>query len=333
MVQRHGHRIYSALLAGALLASSILVINKLTHLQGKLAGEGNVHVIIGDPPFDLPMPDAVSQADHDLANPPVWETGRARGSIFVPEPYTLDRNNEPVKVDEYASHLDSFTHEPIPNRWFTEHHLSPLAANAPLLDPDKDGFTNEDERRYGTDPNDPNSHPPYYTKLFLKQFIKVPCRLVFKGFNGDINKPKSWEFQVETIDIHQPSSFLKIGELVEGTKFRLERFERKEAENVTIHAMSDVSELTLINTETGEPVVLVRDKVTDAPDRYALFDYQWPPAAGEIRVRKLQDFGLRPESTPDRLYRLMDVNDSEAQIRLPDGEMKTIGRDPRNLLK
>jgi hypothetical protein len=82
-----------------------------------------------------------------------------------------------------------------------------------------------------------------------------------------------------------------------------------------------------MNTETSEPVVLVLTRVTDSPDAYALFDYQWPPAKSDIRVKKLQSFGLKPGTTPE--YKLVDIKETEAVIQLPSGEKYTVPRDPR----
>ncbi len=251
----------------------------------------------------------------------------------MPEGYIVGRDKTPIKIREGSIHNDSLTGQPIPNQWFLDHHLSPLDGNAPFQDTDKDGFTSEDEWRNGTDPNNRDSHPPYYSKLFLKQCIRIPCRLVFKIANGDVNKPATLAFQIDTVDLKQPTEFLKLGETVPNTHLKVERYEPKETKNLKIGGMADVSELTLVNTETNESVVLVRGIQADVPNYHALFDYQWPPATGEFRVRRLQDFGLRPESNKDSLYRLMSVNDTEAIIRLPDGQLRTIVRDPRRATK
>lgn len=330
-IKNRGDRVFSALLACTLLASAIMVSARLGGFQERFA-EPQIPAVIVDPPARV----SLDQVMTELTNPPAWTVDtrfkdRARGSLFVSEEYILGTKAE--KAVDASIHTDSLTGEKIPNLWFMENGLNWKEGNAPLQDPDRDGFTNEDERRFNTNPNDKNSHPPYYTKLFLKQIIRVPCHLAFKTFDGDINKPKTWQFQVDTIDIKQPTAFLKIGEMIPSTKFKLERYAAKEVENVKIKVMVDASELTLVNTETGESVVLVLGNVTDAPEISALFDYQWPPAAGDIRVRKLQDFGLKPESDRASLYRLMDVNETEATIRLPDGEMRTIGHDPRKVTR
>jgi len=60
---------------------------------------------------------------------------------------------------------DSPVHPPIPNTWWIEHRLDPGFADSPSRDPDGDGFSNLEEFLAGTDPNDPQSHPPLIAKL------------------------------------------------------------------------------------------------------------------------------------------------------------------------
>ena len=49
-----------------------------------------------------------------------------------------------------------------------------------------------------------------------------------------------------------------------------------------------------------------------------------------IRVKKLQEFVLKPEVDDTHHYKLIDINDTEAQIQLPDGENYTVTMDPRH---
>ena len=74
------------------------------------------------------------------------------------------------------------------------------------------------------------------------------------------------------------------------------------------------------------------NKVTDSPDVFANFEYEWPnPAQPQmIRVKKLQEFVLKPEVDDAHHYKLIDINDEEAQIKLPDGRDYTVKKDPRH---
>jgi len=319
-----------AVVAATLLAFAILVWMKTNSLPEKFT-EATAAVSQSNkiPPLVL---SEVERAKTALQEPPIWvletdyEKG-PRGSLFVSQPYIIGPAGVPKKPIEDSLHTDSLTGKKIPNRWFFDHNISPLEGTAATQDPDGDGFSNEDEWRADTDPNNKASHPPYYTKLFLKQVIRVPFRLIFQSYDGTITKPETMSFQINTLDIRAPSEFLKIGEMVPKTNYKLEKFEFKERPNANTGEKEDVSELTLLNTETSEPITLVITKVTNSPDVYAVFDYQWPQPPQDIRVKKLQEFALRPET--DKRYKLVDVKDTEVVIQLPDGQKYTVVRDPR----
>jgi hypothetical protein len=147
----------------------------------------------------------------------------------------------------------------------------------------------------------------------------VPFRLLFNAHDG----PEG-EFQINTLDLRQPSQFLKIGDAVANTKFKLEKFEPKAETNASTGEESDVSELTLVNTETQERIVLVLAKVTDSPDSFALFHYAWPNPPLEFQVKKNQEFVLKPNI--QERYKLVDIKETEALIQLPSGEKYTAPR-------
>ena len=228
-------------------------------------------------------------------------------------------------------HKDSLTGKFIPNRWFMNNRLPLLDQTVTSQDPDKDGFNNEDEARAGTDPNNKDSHPDYHTKLFVKQFIRVPFRLLFNAYDGDPkkDKPEQFSFQINTIDLKQPSEFLKIGETVARTKFKLQKFEYKTQPNPSTGEVEDVSELTVVNTETNEPVILIYNRVSDSPDYFMDFIYEWTNPPSVFRVKKRQEFVLKPNVTEKDKYKLVDSLEGKAQIQTPDGKQIEILPDPR----
>lgn len=283
--------------------------------------------------------DEIDAAKEKLQNPPAWNAtadkdGKpTRGSLFISEGYIINDAGVPEKPDIGELYTDTLTGQKIPNAWFLKNGLPLLDPKVPFQDPDKDGFTNEDEWREKTDPTKKESHPPYYTKLFLKKFEKVAFRLVFKAYDGDPKRTKDYSkfsFQIDTVDLRQPSEFLNLGQMIPNTKFKIEKFEFKEKMNEKIGEMEDVSELTLVDTVTGDKIVLIYTKVTDSPDVYAIFEYEWPQPTQMIRVKKLQEFVLKPEVDDTHHYKLIDINDTEAQIKLPDGTERTVKMDPRH---
>ena len=90
----------------------------------------------------------------------------------------------------------------------------------------------------------------------------APFHLMFNSYDGDPKKdaPDKFSFGINTIDLKQPSEFLKIGDIVRKTKWKLAKFEYKSALNAKTGEPEDVSELTLINTETKENLVLILNR-------------------------------------------------------------------------
>ena len=86
-------------------------------------------------------------------------------------------------------------------------------------------------------------------------------------------------FQINTVDLRQPSEFLKLGQIVPNTKFKLEKFEYK-----TMLNPSTGDEDGRVGTDLGqhrnqsEPVVLVLTKVTNSPDVLRTFRLSMAPA-------------------------------------------------------
>lgn len=98
----------------------------------------------------------------------------------------------------------------------------------------------------------------------------LPPNLRFVSYDGDptttnLNKML---FQISSVDHRQPSEFLKLGEMVPNTRFRLSTFQYKTRRNPRTGEEEDASELTLINTETNQVVVLTTPKPIDSPPTF-----------------------------------------------------------------
>ena len=314
-IKKHYDQFALALLALALAAVSVMLILKSQGF-GEAFAAATVSAPIRDkvPPLVL---EPIAEAKKILAAPPQWNESDSRqvgtdelekrGSLFVSDLYILDQaTGLPVKPGSGSIYKDT------------------------LSDPDKDGFKNEDEWRGGTDPNAKDSHPAYHTKLFVKKFIAVPFRLVFKAYDGDPKKPQPAGdgYQVNTVDLRQPSEYLKIGEKVANTNFKLVKFEHKTQLNPNTGESEDISELTVENVVTKELVVLVLNRVTDSPDYFMDFVYKWPNPQKEFRVKKRQDFVLTTAGGTEK-YNLVDSKEGKAVIQTPDGQKIDILPDPR----
>jgi hypothetical protein len=192
----------------------------------------------------------------------------------------------------------------------------------PFQDPDGDGFLNEDEWRDHTDPNNKASHPPYHSRLFFRAIHNEAFRFKYLADDGDPKAPESMTFQINPLDAGGRTKFVKIGDMIEGTKFKVISFEFKEMLNPRTQEKDNVSELTVENIETGDKVALVKGKVVDSPNRFGDFEYLWNKKHGEqgqvFRVPRLKEFVLQPDI--EKRYKLLDVTDAGAVIQTPEGE-------------
>ena len=299
-IKKHYDKALLIFLALALVGSSALLV-----LQSGSFKAGFEADQAAPPRGDkLPAVDTsiVDSATELLDNSPQW--GNHAGSVFVSEKYLIQNN---VLVNPLRGGV---LHPPVPNDWFEKNDLDLLNKAVLSEDPDGDGFTNLEEWKASTNPRDKNLRPAYSTKLALKKFIKRPFRLKFAAYTED-------SYQINTLDLRQPSQFLKLGEPIAGTKFKVLKFTPKKMVNESTQVERDVSELTIQNIETSEEIVLVLETVVDSPDSFALFSFTWD--GSEFGVKKGQKFTLKVE--PEVEYKLIDIRETEAVItNLKSGE-------------
>jgi len=249
--------------------------------------------------------ETLENAKKSLAKPAAWASHNS--SLYVSQKYVA--RHDPSGVDLLINPFDADSpplHPPIPNDWFLKNNLADRILDGDVLDqdPDKDGFSNLDEFLGNTDPQDPASHPSYLTKLRLKRFIKIPFRLKFEAYDDDGN------FQINTVDVHQPTQFVKMGDVIAGTKYKVVKFEHKTEFLPATQVDKDVSELTVEHIENGLQVPLVVGREINSPDLYALFAFLWDHT--EFTVKKDAKFFLKPEK--DVEYKLIDIQENEAVI-------------------
>ena len=238
----------------------------------------------------------LAAAVEKLHQPSQW-TLSGNSGLFVPEKHFVGANGLPATLQT------TMVHPPVPNEWLEQFGLPIQDADVLEQDPDGDGFTNLDEWAGHTNPTDRNSHPDYVTKLKLKSFTQEPFRLVFSSWVGDT-------FAINAIDLKQPTQFLKIGDTITGTQFKIVKFEEKHQTN-QYGTDIDVSEVTLQHQETGEQLRLIKEQVAISPESVATFVYSWG-GRQEFQVRKDQEFSLKPQEQIK--YKLVDVQPTKAVI-------------------
>ena len=259
-----------------------------------------------------------------LAKPDQWNArviNEQRLPLLVSVPYIAKTVTPPdggaphtVLINPFIDDPNGYLHPPIPNSWLIEHHQDILASNVLDQDSDGDGFSTLDEYQGKTNPEDKNSHPPYWTKLYLKRFYRIPFVLRFDARNGD-------RFQVNTVDENddEPTQFVKVGDTVKfkETRFKVTKFVEK---FTTDHGFKrDVSELTLVNVkDPSQVVVLPKETDVDSPTTYAIFTYLW--TGKEFAVLKGGEFTLAPEDKVK--YKVLEMSDTEIKVLKEDENLE-----------
>ena len=287
-----------------LIAAAVLLFICAIFIWKKAAGFGSqLRVIPPAPGLKTISPVSNAQeldaAIQKLHQPSQW-TFAGRPGLFVPEKHFIGANGLPATLQTTE------VHPPVPNEWLEEFGLPIADADVLEQDPDNDGFNNLDEWAGRTDPTDGNSHSEYYTKLKLKSATEEPFRLVFSSWVGET-------FAINTIDMKQPTQFVKVGDSIRGTGFKVARFNEKYEKN-KYGTDVDVSELTLEQEETHQELTLTKEKVAMSPESVATFVYTWGGRL-EFQVRKDQEFSLKPQEQIK--YKLREVGRAKAVIVNP----------------
>jgi len=289
--------------------------------------------------------DAIDAARKAIETPVKWEPAKDSGKLFVSKLYVLHEGILTLSIGKMF-------HPPVPNDWLDKYGLNVLSATVLNEDPDGDGFTTLDEWNGldglshldnngqpvmgadgkplpadSTNPIDPNSHPPYHTKLELLKIVYVPFRLKFMSYDINPRKPTDITVAINTVDRGGKTYFKVIGDDIPGTNFKIDSFQPKEVPGAD-GTKNDASEVTIINNQTGDKVVLPLKQIVDSPDSYGIFRYKWvKPGPGgqktpDFPKRRGDTFTLPPET--DKIYKLEKIQGQDAIIELPDGTKKTL---------
>src|SRR5262245_3686670 len=246
------------------------------------------------------QPPVAAELDHaaaQLQQPLQWKAS-TRSGLFVPEKHFIGPDGMPATLE------NTQVHAPVPNEWFEKYGLPIEDADALEQDPDKDGFTNLDEWQGNTDPTKADSHPDYTTKLRLVSVNEEPFRYIFASRTRD-------KFGINSIDESEPTQFLKVGDAIRNTGFKIMKFTEKKERNQYGMTM-DMSELLLEHEQNHAQLRLVKGQVVTSPQSVARFVYAWG-GRKEFEVRKDQEFSL-PTAQGDRTYKLVDVRPDRAVI-------------------
>jgi hypothetical protein len=289
------HYDWVALIAGGifLFLSAVSIWWNAIQFGNRLVAQPEAPPKNASPP---PVATELDRAAERLQRPAQWKSS-TRSGLFVPEKHFIGANGFPATLQ------NTQVHPPVPNDWLEKFGLPIQDADVLEQDPDSDGFTNLDEWQDGADPTDKDSHPDYLTKLHLASATEEPFRFIFSSRVGRT-------FALNTIDQSEPTQFLKIGDTIRGTDFKIVKFTEKNERN-QYGTNVDVSELLLEHGSTRARVTLVKEKIATSPQSVATFVYAWG-GRREFEVRKDQEFSLKPVEEIN--YKLVDVQPNKAVI-------------------
>ncbi|MDF7823214.1 hypothetical protein P4B35_04265 [Pontiellaceae bacterium B12227] len=215
-------------LAGFGLAASI-VLTLLT--AGKVGASDSTGILQPVPaePLDIQALEHISR----LAVAPVQSEPASEGLLVSPLRVVAIGSAYPIP---YEAEVCPFSDVPQPamnqldrdgdeitDDWELKYGLNKYNASDALLDPDGDGFSNLEEFKAASEPDDAASHPPYAGKLRFVDRKDIPFFLVFKGLIE--NQDGSIVFQLNNPETGK-SHFASLGESVEGVDIK--RFEAAE---------------------------------------------------------------------------------------------------------
>jgi hypothetical protein len=215
---------------------------------------------------------------------------------------------------------------PISNIYLVDNNLEYLRSDVNLMDPDKDGFTNEQEFSWGqTDPNDPKSFPGFERQLYLHKKESIPYLMMFQGAAGETLTVRRSEPNRSTFYARLNVPFEdKDREGYDGARFTATKYEKKEEKNDATQLVRDVSELTIHDTETEMDYTLVYRVPLDIPIEFAIFRFALPGfESWEKKVKVRESFSL--PNDPKTSYKLESVTENGAKIStLVDGTPKIL---------
>ncbi len=196
--------------------------------------------------------------------------------------------------------------EPMTNEFLVENNLPDiLHTNLGDLDPDEDGFSNQEEFLANTKPMDASSKPPATTKLFLKGRITNDYILNFKS---------STSMQVARLKPEPVANkFPRVGEdfgFDPGTpRFKVLDLQKKEVPDPRT-GTRDVSELKILDRASNKEFVLIRGEDTNLAEYEALFEY---------RLRQLREFSVKKGENfqlpgTGETFKVLEVEETEATI-------------------
>lgn len=297
-------------------------------------GAGNVAVIGAD---------SIPKTLQSLKQERIWTPsmdGDWQVDLFTGIPLFIKRSEPEKTVDPRK---DEPIHPPIPNTWWLEHNIDPGYADSPTRDPDTDGFSNLDEYKAKTDPNNRKSIPAIVAKLmFQRQEAKTwSLRPGFGdqgkfGFSYAEVQGRVWsdKAKLKAGEMAGPGDMLFAEEPAKN-RFKVLGSELRKEMNPKIKMEQEVTIVRIEDQRPNKkgdiyefPAPLSEERRNDFAqnDRTAVFSLEALGNEGkEFKVEERTAFALPPDADK-KDYFLKKVSDNSVTVEGPgpDGERITV---------
>ncbi len=282
----------------------------------------------------------VPKAVSSLAMERVWQhgvtpTGRAV-DLFTGVPLFVASATPDKPLDPITGPM---IHDPIPNTWWLENRLDPGFADSPGRDPDKDGFSNLEEFKAKSNPNDDKSIPSLIAKLkYIKDeslaWVIVPGFPSQDGCDFRYENSKSQKIKTDI------SRQIKPGENIfdkppVANRFKFLRTEVRKVMNERLKYESDITFAVIEDQQVNKkgtvyefqaPLSDQLFKENLKYDRTAIFSLEALGMGGkEFKVEEKTAFALPPENEKKDYFAKEVTPDSVTiEYTTPSGEKQSV---------
>jgi hypothetical protein len=246
---------------------------------------------------------------------PVKEASNAQALLLKSFQWTQPSlANKPVPLNKSVTVImkngelfDIYNKEPalrdgMSNEFLLKYGLDYLSPNVGEMDPDNDGFSNEEESKLNTSPIDAKSVPGPENKLFFVNRVQDDYILLLS--NGILPA------QVKRVRPEPKSVFVDAMPKTFGFDAASQsRFEAKSFELKRVGEL-DMGHLTVLDNATGETFVLIQKQEKNLAEYQAELEFRLKEVT-KLRVKKGETFYLPKVGTK---YILQNVTETEATV-------------------